>query len=320
MKHLVSMGELLIDFIPIEKSKRLEDVKQFTKMAGGAPANVCACYAKLGGEAYFMGQVGDDPFGHFLKDMIESHHVKTEDLIFTKKAKTALAFVSIDEEGERDFMFYRDPSADQLYEPNQINYKRLDQALFHFCSVGLKEYPLKKAHIEAIKYVKKHQGFISFDPNLRFSLWEDHIELKETVLSFIPHANLIKVTEEELEFLTGLSDVYEAAHALFMGSVSLVIVTEGSKGASLFTRSSKHFIPAFRVDTVDTTGAGDAFIGAFLYQLMKYGNFTVDYEEALRFAQATAALVVSKKGAMESLPTLHEVKRFLDQHDQKEVI
>lgn len=317
MKHLVSMGELLIDFMPLEKSTRLENVKHFIKMAGGAPANVCACYAKLGGDAYFMGQVGDDPFGHYLKETLTKYEVKTEYLTFTKKAKTALAFVSIDDTGERDFMFYRDPSADQLYEPDQLNMEVLDQALLHFCSVGLKDYPLKKAHIEAIKYVKKHQGFISFDPNLRFALWNDAIELKETVLNFIPYAHLIKVTEEELIFLTDSNHMYQAAHSLFVGNVNLVLVTQGSKGATLFTRSNEYFVPSFEVESIDTTGAGDAFIGAFLYQLMKYGNFTVDYEEALRFAHATAAIVVSKKGSMESLPTLHDVIRFLSKHNQK---
>jgi len=317
MRHLVSMGELLIDFIPNEVGENLKKVNTFTKMAGGAPANVCACYAKLGGKSYFMGQVGNDPFGQFLVDELEKASVDTTYTSFTHKAKTSLAFVSINHEGERDFMFYRDPSADQLFEPKQVEKSVFEHAIFHFCSVGLKEYPLKYSHLEAIKQAKKIGSIISFDPNLRLALWDNHEELRKTVLSFIPHAHIIKLSLDELTFLTGISHIDKAVSSLFRGSVQMIVLTKGKEGSTLFTKTNSYHCPSYDVDVLDTTGAGDAFIGAFLYQYAKHEHHSIDYQSILSFANATAAIVVSHFGAIPSLPTIFDVEQFMLKHPTK---
>ena len=311
MRHLIGMGELLIDFIPQEVGESLEHVKTFNKMAGGAPANVCACFAKLGGRAFFMGQVGDDPFGHFLAKTLEQASVDISYLHYTHKAKTSLAFVSIHDEGERDFMFYRDPSADQLFEPKQVDKNIFEHAIFHFCSVGLKEYPLKYAHLEAIKYAKKNGSIISFDPNLRFSLWDNHQELKKTVLSFIPYAHILKLSVDELIFLTETKSIDKGISILFNGSVQIIVLTRGKEGSSIYLKHETYHHPSFDVNVVDTTGAGDAFIGAFLYQYAKHEHHTIDYEKVLAFASATSAIVVSHFGAIPSLPTIFDVEQFM---------
>jgi len=314
MRHLISMGELLIDFIPQEVGENLTNVNTFKKMAGGAPANVCACFAKLGGKAYFMGQVGDDPFGHFLYETLVKSSVDVSYLRYTHQAKTSLAFVSINDEGERDFMFYRDPSADQLFEPKQVEKSIFEHAIFHFCSVGLKEFPLKYAHLEAIKYAKKMGSLISFDPNLRFALWDNHQELKKTVLSFIPHAHILKLSIDELFFLTETTSIEKGISACFIGSVQIIILTKGKEGSSLYLKNETYHHPSFDVNVVDTTGAGDAFIGAFLYQYAKHEHRTIDYDKVLAFASATAAIVVSQYGAIPSLPTIFDVEQFMLKH------
>jgi fructokinase len=305
------MGELLIDFIPNESGQPLSKVKSFSKMAGGAPANVSACFSKLGGKAYFMGQVGHDPFGNYLIDVLNENGVDIRYISQTKLAKTSLAFVSLDHDGERDFMFYRDPSADQLFEPKQVEKSILEHAVLHFCSVGLKDYPLKHAHVEAIKQAKKFGSLISFDPNLRFALWENHDELRRTVLSFIPHAHILKLSLDELYFLAETNHIDHAIKKLFMGSVKMILITDSKNGATLYVNHLVYQVDAFHVDVVDTTGAGDAFIGAFLYQYALYENHTHDYEKMLEFAAATAALTVSNYGAIPSLPTLPLVMEFL---------
>ena len=311
MRHLVSMGELLIDFIPHQKNVGLKEVHTFTKMAGGAPANVAACYAKLSGKAYFMGQIGHDPFGQFLEKSLRDALVDTTYLSMTHEAKTALAFVTLDEQGDRDFLFYRNPSADQLFSPKQVKRDILNHAILHFGSVGLKEYPLKYAHLEAMKYAKKAASIISFDPNIRLPLWENHEELRHIVLSIIPEVHILKLSLDELIFLAQTHHIEQAIAKVFKGAVQMILLTKGNQGATLYLKNHIYHVDAFKVDTVDSTGAGDAFLGAFLYQYALHEHYSIDYDFILRFAAATAAIVVTRYGAIPSLPTISEVHQFL---------
>jgi fructokinase len=312
MRHLVAMGELLIDFLPHEKGLKLDKVNSFYKLPGGAPANVACVVAKLGGKSYFMGQVGEDSFGHYLNDELKKFNVNTSFLSFSKTYNTSLVFVSLDLHGERDFMFYRNPSADQMYLPSQINHEILDHSILHFCSVGLAPYPLKDATLSAIQYTKDHQGIISFDPNVRLSLWKDHELLKQTIFEFIPYANILKVSDDELLFLTHIEDEKKAVNMLFIGDVEIIIVTKGRLGVSLYTKETSYYSPGFQVDVVDTTGAGDAFIGAFLYQVLQEGRIIPSHLESyLIFANAVGALATTKMGPTSSIPSLIEVKAFL---------
>jgi fructokinase len=311
MRHIVAMGELLVDFLPESKGYSLDQVNNFIKIAGGAPANVAVAYKRLGGNAYFMGQVGQDAFGKFLIHTLRDEGVNTDYIYQTHQANTSLVFISLDEKGERDFLFYRDPSADQLFEPRQVETSILEHSILHFCSLGLAEYPLKHAHLEAIKYAKKMDTIISFDPNLRFSLWKNHEELRKTVLQFIPHAHILKLSIDELTFLAETTNIDLAIKKLFTGSVKMMVVTKGEEGASLYLPNESYHIQAYPIDVVDTTGAGDAFIGAFLYQYALHEHHAKNYEAMLKFSAASSAIVVSKTGVIPSLPTLYEVNDFI---------
>lgn len=317
MKKIVSMGELLIDFMPHEKGVLLSEVANFEKHAGGAPANVAATVAKLGGQTYFLGQVGTDSFGNYLKDELTRTGVHTEYLVQTDQANTSLAFVSLTKEGERDFIFYRNPGADQLYHPDQLPEEILKDAILHFCSVSLSDFPIKKTHQKAIDIVRKNKGFISFDPNIRLSLWKDHDAYKKTIHTFIPQVDLLKVSEDELLFITGMDDEKQAINSLFQGEVKYIIYTQGAKGSTLFVacHDDAYHMPGFKVDVKDTTGAGDSYIGAFLYQLnlhdMKLNKDNI--YDILRFANATAALVTTRLGGMTSVVTVDQVQELLKQ-------
>ena len=315
MKHLVTMGELLIDFIPLEKGRKLKDVTGFTKFPGGAPANVAVAGKKSGVDSYFIGQVGKDAFGDYLADCLKKEGVSCEYLYQSNRANTALAYVTLSDCGERDFIFYRDPSADQLLEPNQVPLDILKDAVFHFCSVSLCDYPIKMAHIKAIDSARSQNSLISFDPNLRLSLWRDHQAYKQVILDFIPKADILKISNDELTFITGIADEDTAIKSLFVGNVRYVIITRGSQGSSFFYKDGEHIdVKAFKVHVVDTTGAGDAFIGTFLAEMIKHDlAFTKqNVEKALFVANAKAALTTTKYGGMSSIPTEDELHQFIE--------
>jgi fructokinase len=315
MYKVYSIGELLIDFMPTTQDA-LKDVPSFIKAAGGAPANVSACVAILGGHSQFIGQVGLDAFGDYLKQVLSNVGVNVDTLYQTKLAKTALAFVSLTKEGQRDFAFYRQPSADMLLKYDTIKGLKLNQDILHFCSVSLTESDTKQTHVKLIDDFIESKGIISFDPNLRFSLWADLDALKQTVNAFIPKADIVKVSDEELAFITGLNDVETAIQSLFIGRVKAVVYTKGAQGSNLYLKSYKQSYRGFKVDVVDTTGAGDAFIGALLYQLQCIGKplddiLITEWDKAMYFANAVGALTTTKKGAITSIPTNNEVNSLL---------
>lgn len=318
MYKLYSIGELLIDFMP-NKVSALKDVASFTKAPGGAPANVAATVAILGGQSQFIGQVGQDPFGDYLKATLDDANVNTETLFQTHKANTALAFVSLTESGQREFMFYRHPSADMLLDYKQLRGLKIQKDILHFCSVSLIESETKYTHIRLIDDFIHENGIISFDPNLRFSLWPDKKALKETVLTFIPKADILKISDEELTFITGIEDVQSAINSLFVGRVKAIIYSEGKEGSSLYLKNHQKHYEGFKVNTIDTTGAGDAFIGAVLFQIQKHqvdlSEITHNmWDEIMVFANGVAALTTTKKGAIPSIPKYDEVQSFVSSY------
>ena len=292
---IYTIGEALIDFVPHEKGVGLQDVVHFQKM-------------------------GRDAFGDFLIDVFRKQGVNTSHIIRTEEAKTALAFVSLKQDGNRDFMFYRNPSADMLLTPEEINANWFDKGdILHFCSVDLIEAPVKYAHIKAINVIKEKNGVISFDPNIRISLWDDKDKCRQTVLDFIPKSHIIKVSDEELEFITGIKENGEAIASLFVGDVEIVIFTKGAQGAELYTKGYNISVRGLKTDVVDTTGAGDAFIGAFLYKLaldsLDINNLPQHKAaEALKFANAVAAISTTRKGAIESIPSMEEVCLLIEEY------
>ncbi|QMS85080.1 carbohydrate kinase family protein [Candidatus Xianfuyuplasma coldseepsis] len=315
MNKLISIGELLIDFIPKEKGRKLKDVVNYERVAGGAPANVAACVTRLGGSAIMLTKVGKDGFGDHLIESLNAVGVDTSHIKRTDKANTALAFVSLTNDGERDFSFYRNPSADMLLEPKDIDesiFKKGD--VLHFCSVDLVDYPVRKAHKAAIEYAQKHDMIISFDPNLRFPLWPDKDAYKKTINQFIPEAHILKISDDELLFITGIENKSDAIQSLFKGNVRVIILTEGSNGASIYTKQNVIFVPSEKVKPVDTTGAGDSFIGAIIYQLLARGiNLNnledVQDEAILSFAHKVSQHVVLEKGAIPVMPTKQDLRK-----------
>ncbi|MGE8079958.1 carbohydrate kinase family protein [Peribacillus loiseleuriae] len=316
MGSLYSIGEVLIDFIPLQKGLALKDVVSFERAPGGAPANVAATVAKLGGVAYMISKVGDDAFGDFLRNQLEEAGVKTDKLLTTKEANTGLAFVSLREDGERDFSFYRKPSADLLFSESEVEEDWFSEGdILHFCSVDLVESPMKYAHKKAIKQAQAKGSLISFDPNVRLPLWDRPETCREAIREFIPMADVIKISDEELSFITGFEDEKEAISSLFTGHVKMVIYTKGAAGATLYGRDFSYTSKGYSVNVQDTTGAGDAFIGAFLHLLLESGISSSQleefarkhHEELLTFSNACGALTTTGKGAIGSLPTKKQI-------------
>lgn len=315
---LFSIGEALIDMIPSQVGCGFEQVPSFSPRVGGAPANVCGAFTKLGGRSSLLTQLGDDPFGHKIAHELEGCGIDLSHLAFTDKANTALAFVSLAEDGNRTFSFYRKPSADLLYAPEQIDPAWFKDAFaLHFCSVSLVDSPMRYAHLAAITAAREAGAIVSFDPNLRFPLWNDQEQLRQTVLQFLPLADVLKVSDEELEFLTGTADIEQALPKLFVGSVQLVVYTCGSKGAYAYTRSAHGFAPCAKVKAVDTTGAGDGFIGSFLWQLAQDGITRTKLAkltarrlgQMLEFSNRFCGISVQSSGAIDSYPTLEQMEQ-----------
>jgi fructokinase len=315
MKHLVSIGELLIDFIPNQKGKSLSEVETFTKMAGGAPANVCAAFSKLGGKSFFMGKVGLDGFGNFLIKTLQQANVDTSHIKQTSEAKTALAFVSLTSDGERDFSFYRNPSADQLFNDHDINYEVLEHSILHFCSVSLLGYPISKAHETMIMEAKRRNAIISFDPNVRRALSTDDVYYQAVILKYLKYADIVKVSDDELSFITGIDNLQDAIKFLLNMHIPILIVTKGKYGADLYFNDQIIHEDGLKVEIKDTTGAGDAWIGAFLYHLSLHANiYDISIEqmrEYLKFSNLYAALTVTKYGAIDAMPTRFEMDDYI---------
>lgn len=312
-RKLIAIGEALIDFIPDKTRCDFSEVTSFSPKIGGAPANVCGAFAGLGGKASLITKLGDDPFGHKIAQELSKYGIDTSEITFTDKANTALAFVSLDTDGNRTFSFYRKPSADMLLSPDEINEKWFENSyVLHFGSVSLGDFPMKDAHIRAIEYARKNKALISFDPNLRFMLWDDKEKLRERVNEFIPMSDILKISDEELEFITGEKDPDNAVKGLLEKGVSLVIYTCGSNGAYAYTKDLRLYTPGKKVHAVDTTGAGDGFIGAFLYKLQ---SIYPDPDKALcaeknalgeclEFANEFCSVSVQHEGAIASYPTV----------------
>lgn len=321
MKRVITIGELLIDFIPKEKGVPLKDIHEFIKAPGGAPANVAACVSKLGGTSQFIGQVGQDGFGDFLIETLKEVGVDTSHVLQTNEAKTALAFVALKEDGDREFSFYRNPSADMLLAPEQIDESWFNDDILHFCSVSLIDAPIKESHAKVIQVIRKKGGIISFDPNVRLNLWDDENKCREVILEFIPHADIVKISDDELHFITQIDDFNEAVQSLFTGHVKLVIITKGGEGASAYTKDFEVHQNGYKVSVADTTGAGDSFIGGFLYYLAKSNKRVEELSESeirdyIQFANAVGALTTTKKGAISALPSFAEVHSFMGENNK----
>jgi fructokinase len=312
MDGVICLGEALIDFLPLDAENLT-----YQKSPGGAPANVAVAVAKLGGKATFVGKVGNDVLGTFLVDTLASHGVDTSEMVLTDEARTGLVFVTLDQAGERSFSFYINPSADQFLNESEIRDDMFQgRKIFHFGSISLINEPSRSATKKAVRLAKEAGLLISYDPNLRLSLWESPETAKQTILSMLQEADIVKLSDEELKFLTGFGAVEDGIKALEMYQIPLLFVTMGGNGCLVKFKGNTQFIPVIEVEMVDATGAGDAFVSGILYSLNAEDKQLADLElqdiqKIAKFAAVSGALAVSKKGAMTALPTLQQVNEIL---------
>ncbi|MGC5773701.1 PfkB family carbohydrate kinase [Paenibacillus pabuli] len=318
MVDITAIGEVLIDFTPAGLSEKGEQL--FECNPGGAPANVVVVLSKLGKSTAFIGKVGEDQFGEYLTQVLQENGVDTKGLVKENNASTTLAFVHLKEDGDRTFSFIRNPGADMLLGINDIDLERIKGSkIFHFGSVSMTHEPSANATLTTCTYAKENGALISFDPNLRPALWKDLEEAKTKIKEGLALADIVKISEEELEFITGLTDLEEGTRQIqSQFKVKVILVTKAEKGCFVrFGSGSKWAdVPGFKVDTVDTTGAGDAFLGGFLYQLLERGCSIEqirdqDWIPIISFANAVGALVTTQKGAIPAIPTYRQAAELV---------
>ncbi|MGE7983230.1 carbohydrate kinase family protein [Solibacillus sp. NPDC093137] len=312
MKKILCIGELLIDFFTTHTEVSIIEAKMFEKQAGGAPANVAATIAMLGGQAHFCGKVGEDAFGHFLKQTLEQAGVHTDHLIMDPSAPTTLAFVSRQKDGERDFIFNR--GADKLLSVEDLDLQQLmTMNLIHFGSAtALLSEPFSKTYEQLMQTLHLQNHFISFDPNYRADLWKGDSDLFiHKCEPFVEAANFIKMSDEELLLFARTENFEQAIEWLTKFNEKTIAITQGASGTMLIQNGQITTVPAFPVNSIDTTGAGDAFVGAVLYQLSKFKDTNLSFNEwvtVIEFANRAASKVCEKVGAIEALSALKELQ------------
>ncbi len=338
MPTFVTMGELLVDFIssargqarwltPVggrpEEHGKAGDVSAgggpaFIPSPGGAPANVAVGLSRLRKDVGFIGKVGDDPFGRGLADVLSAMGVDIRAVSFSSRARTMLAFVTLSASGERDFVFFRHPSADMLISPDDIPEGYLSGAsCFHFGSISLIDEPARSTTLGLVEAAQGAGALVSFDPNIRLSLFGDAAMAKRTILSAIPLADILKLSEEEAAFLTEQKTPKTAALELLSMGPGLVAVTGGNRGSVAVTTRYAVEVDAYEVGVLDTTGAGDAFCAAMLASfsetsVKKPAELSdLDLIRIFRRANAAGAIAVTRPGAIGAMPTADEIELFI---------
>jgi fructokinase len=310
---LVALGEALIDFTEAgtsENGRRL-----FEQNPGGAPANVLSAVSKLGGKTAFIGKVGDDMHGRFLKTALQDAGICTGGMIMADDVFTTLAFVALTG-GEREFSFARKPGADTCLTESETDAGLLENcAIFHFGSLSLTDEPARSATYAAIRRAKAAGALISYDPNYRAGLWPGPAEAARRICEPLAETDMLKISDEEAEMLIGISDPADAASALCREGVRMTVVTLGKHGALVCAGGRCHKIPGFEIQAVDSTGAGDAFWGGFLYRFLlaeKADRFEPDAAaDFARFGNAVAAICVSRRGGIPAMPSLREAEALI---------
>ena len=299
------LGDAVVDLIP-------DGENHYLRCAGGAPANVAVGVARLGGDSAFIGRVGKDPLGEFMQQTLQAERVDTSYMILDPQQRTSTVVVGLNE-GERSFTFMVNPSADQFLQVADLPNFQAGEWL-HCCSIALINNPSREATFEAIRRIKAANGFFSFDPNLRESLWASFEEMKQVVMQAVALADVLKFSEEELTLLTDtqtLDEAFKKITALY--PQKLIIITLGKDGALYHLNGKQDVIAGKAVKPVDTTGAGDAFVGGLLAGLSQTADWqkTDNLVKIIRQANACGALATTAKGAMSALPNLAQLAEFL---------
>ncbi|MGV3621677.1 MAG: carbohydrate kinase family protein [Archangium sp.] len=316
MLDVVSLGEALVDFLPERRGARVRDVAQWTPCIGGAPANVTVGLSRLGAKAALVGVTGDDEFGHFLKERLHAEGVDVRNLRQTTEGKTGLAFVSLTPQGDRSFTFYRTRAAETFLGESEASRVPVSKVL-HVGTNSLIHAEARTAVQGAVKKAHAAGRIVSTDPNLRLHLWKDPTVLQRLLHSLFVRCAVVKLSEEEIGFACGTTDVEKALDALEKRGVVVAVVTLGAKGAALRFRGQTRYVPAKKVKVVDTTGAGDGFTAGFLYGLTRHYGSRSELENAdldvleghARFACLVGSHATTKLGAVAGLPTLRMLQK-----------
>lgn len=332
---VVALGEILIDFTPCGTSETGQ--RLFEQNPGGAPANVLTALSKFGRKTAFIGKVGKDMHGAFLKEVLVENGIATDGLVEGEDAFTTLAFVALSAEGERSFSFARKPGADTCLSESELRVDLIKESkVFHIGSLSLTAEPVKSTTLKALEIAKEAGCIISYDPNYRAPLWESKEDAIREMRSVIPFVDVMKLSDEETELLTSIAKPEDAAFKLIDQGVSVVAVTLGADGALVATKEGCAKVEGYKANIVDTTGAGDSFWGGFLHKMLESDALlqkevttknsrnadsfdeitlaTITLEEAVEFAtfgNAVASICVERRGAIPAMPTLEEVNKRL---------
>jgi fructokinase len=313
MFDLIAVGELLIDFTPI----RNEHGICYMENPGGAPCNMLAMAQKLGSKTAFIGKVGNDQFGNHLGNVLKAQNIDVSGLIFSEEYNTTLAFVHLDECGDRSFSFYRNGCADVMLEKAEIEYSLIDKArALHFGSLSFTNEPSRSTVLDIIGYAKEKGKLITYDPNYRPALWASESEAVVGMKIGLEYADIIKVSEEEALLLTGEDGFYKAAERLFKDGLKLVCVTLGEKGSYYYHKNGQGIVNGYKSKVVDTTGAGDSFFGAAIHQILQ-SNYSIneltpkDLNDIFSFSNAAASLCIENFGGIPSIPSKEDILKRL---------
>lgn len=317
---VVALGELLIDFT--NNGLSMQGNNLFEANPGGAPCNVLAMLAKHGKKTAFIGKVGKDMFGYQLKNVLEQVGIDTQNLIFDEEINTTLAFVQTLDDGDRDFSFYRNPGADMMLEESELQKDLLvNTKIFHFGTLSMTHEKVRKATKTAIKIAKDSGALISFDPNLRPPLWKNLDEAKEQVAFGLAQCDVLKIADNELYWFTGEKD-FDTAIAMLQEqyAIPLILLSLGKMGSRAYYKDlCVEVAPFIQADTIETTGAGDTFGACCLQFVLEKGLDSLNREDLacmLKYANAAASIITTRKGALRVMPTEEEIISLLNRNKE----
>lgn len=314
---VTALGELLIDFT--ENGVSGQGNPLFEANPGGAPCNVLAMLTKLGHKTAFIGKVGDDFFGKQLKEAIEEVGIDSTGLCMDKEIHTTLAMVHTYPDGDRDFSFYRNPGADMMLKESEVKEELIKESkLFHFGTLSMTHEDVRKATKKAIQIAEEAGDIISFDPNLREPLWNSLDEAKEQILYGLSHCHILKISDNEIQWLTGQEDYTDGVNwILERYQIPLILVSMGKEGSRAYYGGKMVEVkPFIQKNTIETTGAGDTFCGCVLHYICEHGLENLTEEnlfEMLQFANAAASIITTRKGALRVMPEEKEIAGLLGQ-------
>ena len=311
---VTALGEMLIDFAVNGASDQGNQL--FEACPGGAPCNVLAMLNKLERKTAFIGKVGEDQFGKLLKDTIDTLGIETKGLVLDKDVHTTLAFVHTFPDGDREFSFYRKQGADMMLGEDEVDYDLIRQSkVFHFGTLSMTDEPVKSATKKALEVAKEAGCLITFDPNLRPPLWDSLDDAKAQMEYGFERCDVLKISDNEIQFVSGMEDYDDGIHYLQEKyQIPLIFLTMGKEGSRAYYKDLRVEQPGFKVKAIETTGAGDTFCGCAINGVLTYGLDGLDEEklkEILTYANAGAALITMKKGAIRSMPEPENIKELI---------